>query len=140
MNFLIDTNVISELTKPQPDPRVVSFLHETDEDRLFLSVITLAELRRGIALKPDGKAKRALEAWMAGPLVERFSGRIVDIDRQVADAWGDLMASAQRRGVALHVMDGFLAATAAAHRFTVATRNVKDFEPLGVPVLDPWRP
>ena len=139
MNFLIDTNVISELTRPRPDPRVVAFLHQADEDRLFLRVITLAELRRGVALKPDGKAKQALEVWMAGPLIERFSGRVVHVDRHIANAWGELMASAQRRGLALHVMDGFLAATAIAHQFTLATRNVRDFEPFGVPVFDPWR-
>ncbi len=138
MNVLIDTNVISEMTRPRPDPRVASFLHEADEDRLFLSVITLAELRRGVALKADGKAKRALEAWLANDLAERFSGRIVDIDRRIADTWGDLMASAKQRGSALHVMDGFLAATAMTRRLTLATRNVKDFAPLGVPVFDLW--
>jgi predicted nucleic acid-binding protein len=138
VNVLIDTNVISEMTRPRPDPRVASFLHEADEDRLFLSVITLAELRRGVVLKADGKAKRALEAWLANDLAERFSGRIVDIDRRIADAWGDLMASAKQRGSALHVMDGFLAATAMTRRLTLATRNVKDFAPLGVPVFDPW--
>ena len=138
MNILIDTNVISEMTRPRPDPRVAAFLHEADEDRLFLSVVTLAELSRGIALKSDGKAKRALEAWFANDLAERFSGRVVDIDPLIANAWGDLMAAAKRRGMALHVMDGFLAATAMTRRLTVATRNVKDFAPLGVPVFDPW--
>ena len=138
MNFLIDTNVISELTRPRPDAEVVSFLHETDEDRLSMSVVTLAELRRGVALKDEGKAKRALESWLANDLVERFSGRIVDIDRPIADCWGELMASAKRRGLALHVMDGFLAATAAVRQLTLATRNVKDFAPFGVPLYDPW--
>jgi hypothetical protein len=139
VNFLIDTNVISEMTRPRPDAQVVSFLHEADEDRLFVSVVTLAELRRGVALKADGKAKRALEAWLANDLPQRFSGRIIDIDRQIADAWGELMASARRRGLALHVMDGFLAATAIARRLTLATRNVKDLAPFGAPVFDPWR-
>lgn len=138
MNILIDTNVISEMTKPRPDPRVAAFLHEADEDRLFLSVVTLAELSRGVALKTDGKAQRALEAWLANDLAERFSGRVLDIDPPIANAWGDLMASAKRRGLALHVMDGFLAATAMTQRLTLATRNVRDFAPLGVPVFDPW--
>lgn len=138
MNILIDTNVISEMTRPRPDPRVVAFLHQADEDRLFLSVATLAELSHGVALKSDGQAKRALEAWLANDLAERFSGRVVDIDPPIARAWGDLMASAKRRGLALHVMDGFLAATAMIRRLTLATRNVKDFEPFGVPVFDPW--
>jgi len=138
VNILIDTNVISEMTKPRPDPRVAAFLHEADEDRLFLSVVTLAELSRGVALKTDGKAQRALEAWLANDLAERFSGRVLDIDPPIANAWGDLMASAKRRGLALHVMDGFLAATAMTQRLTLATRNVRDFAPLGVPVFDPW--
>jgi predicted nucleic acid-binding protein len=136
MNLLIDTNVISEMTKPRPDPRVVAFLHETD--RLFLSVVTLAELTRGVAMKSDGKAKRVLATWLANDLAERFSGRVLDIDPPIANAWGDLMASAQRYGLALHVMDGFLAATAMTRGLTLATRNVKDFVPLGVPVFDPW--
>src|ERR1039457_5124697 len=80
VNLLIDTNVISEMTKPRPDPRVVTFLHETDEDRLFLSVVTLAELSRGVALKSDDKAKRVLAAWLANDLAERFSGRVLYID------------------------------------------------------------
>jgi predicted nucleic acid-binding protein len=126
------------MTRPRPDAKVVAFLHEADEDRLFLSVVTLAELRRGIALKADGKAKRTLEAWLANQLAERFSGRILDIDRQIAEAWGELMASAKRRGVALHVMDGFLAATAITRRLTLATCNVKDFVAFDVPTFDPW--
>jgi predicted nucleic acid-binding protein len=138
VNFLIDTNVVSEMTRPRPDPRVVSFLHEADEDRLFLSVVTLAELRRGVALKADGRAKRALEAWLTAELAERFAGRIVDIDRRIADSWGELMASAKRHGLALHVMDGFLAATALTRGLTLATRNVKDFAAFDVPTFDPW--
>ena len=138
MNFLIDTNVISELARPRPDASVVSFLHESDEDRLFLSVVTLAELHRGIALKEKGKARVALETWLGHDLPSRFSGRIVDIDPRIAKAWGDLMASAKRRGIALHVMDGFLAATALARAFTLAARNTKDFTPFGVPLFNPW--
>jgi hypothetical protein len=139
VNFLIDTNVISEMTRPRPDERVISFLHEADEDRLLLSVVTLAELRRGVALKAEGAAKRKLQAWLTNDLAERFAGRIVDIDRQIADCWGELMASAKRRGLALHVMDGFLAATAVARQLTLVTRNVRDFESFDVPVFDPWR-
>lgn len=138
MNFLIDTNVISEITKPQPNPNVVSFLHETDEDRLFISVITLGELRRGVALKAAGKSRSALDAWLRHDLVERFTGRIVDITAPVADAWGELMADATRRGIALHAMDGFIAAIARTHGHMLVTRNVKDFAPFGVQILNPW--
>jgi toxin FitB len=138
VSFLIDTNVISEITKPHPDPKVVAFLHETDEDRLFISVITLGELRRGVALKAEGKSKSALDSWLRADLPERFSGRIVDITAAVADEWGELMGNAKRRGIALHAMDGFLAATARSHDKTLVTRNVKDFAPFGLRLLNPW--
>jgi predicted nucleic acid-binding protein len=138
VSFLIDTNVISEITKPRPDPKVVAFLHETDEDRLFISVITLGELRRGVALKAEGKAKSSLDAWLRADLRERFSGRIVDITAAIADEWGELMGDAKRRGITLHAMDGFLAATARTHDKTFVTRNVRDFAPFGVQLLNPW--
>ena len=138
MSFLVDTNVISEAAKPHPNPLVMAFLHETDEDRLFISVITLAELRRGVALKTGGRVKSALDAWLRIDLPERFSGRIVDITVSVADLWGELMAGAKQRGIALHAMDGFLAATARARNQTLVTRNVKDFAPFGLPLLNPW--
>ncbi|MGH6834901.1 MAG: type II toxin-antitoxin system VapC family toxin [Methylocella sp.] len=138
MSFLVDTNVISEAAKPHPNPRVMAFLHETDEDRLFISVITLAELRLGVALKTGGRVKSALDAWLRVDLPERFSGRIVAITVAVADLWGELMADAKQRGIALHAIDGFLAATARAHSQTLVTRNVKDFAPFGLPLLNPW--
>jgi predicted nucleic acid-binding protein len=138
VSFLIDTNVISEVAKPHPNPQVMAFLHETDEDRLFISVITLGELRRGVALKSDGRAKAALDGWLRVDLPERFSGRIIDITPAIADVWGNLMAEAKLRGRALHAMDGFLGATARAHGQTLVTRNVKDFEALGLPLFNPW--
>ncbi|MCI0736310.1 MAG: type II toxin-antitoxin system VapC family toxin [Beijerinckiaceae bacterium] len=138
MNFLVDTNVISEVARPQPNQKVLAFLHETDEDRLFISVITLGELRRGVALKSEGKVKASLDTWLRVDLPERFAGRIVNITAPIANVWGELMASAQRRGIALHAMDGFLVATARAHNHTLVTRNVRDFMPFGLPLLDPW--
>ena len=138
MSFLVDTNVISEVAKPHPSPHVMAFLHETDEDRLFISVITLGELRRGVALKTDGRVKSALDSWLRVDLLERFSGRIINITIRVADLWGELMADATRRGIALHAMDGFLAATARVHNQTLVTRNVKDFAPFGLPLVNPW--
>ena len=140
MSFLIDTNVISELTRPSPDSRVVSFLHETDEDSLFISVITLGELRRGVALKAEGRAKSSLDSWLRHDLRERFAGRIVDVTAPVAEMWGVLMAAAKRQGTVLHALDGFLAATARVHAQTLVTRNIKDFAPFEVSLLNPWTP
>jgi toxin FitB len=88
--------VISEAAKPHPNPQVMTFLRETDEDSLFISVITLRELRQGVASMPDGKAKSALDVWLRHDLVERFSSRIIDITVPVANVWGELMADSKR--------------------------------------------
>jgi predicted nucleic acid-binding protein len=138
VSFLLDTNVVSEWVTPGPDPNVVAWLAEVDEDRVFLSVVTFAEIRRGIELMPTGRRRERLAAWLADELPVRFEGRILGIDRRVAEDWGVAMARSQQRGAGLGSMDAFLAATAAAHRLTLVTRNVRDFEALGIALLDPW--
>lgn len=138
MNVLLDTNVLSEVQRPAPSPKVLAWLDTVDEDRAFISVASIAELRRGIALLEDGRRRTALAAWLARDLPERFAGRILPIDVAVAERWGDLMAQSRRSGVALSVMDGFFAATALANSLTLVTRNVKDFGAFGVPLLNPW--
>ena len=138
MNILIDTNVLSEVRRPAPEPKVLAWLDRLDEDRAFISVASIAELRRGIALMEEGRRRAALSAWLADDLPARFVGRILPIDPAVAERWGDLMARARRGGVALSAMDGFFAATALVHDLTLATRKARGFAPLGVPMLNPW--
>jgi toxin FitB len=138
MKVLLDTNVLSEVRRPAPEPKVLAWLDTIDEDRAFISVASIAELRRGIALMDDGRRREALAAWLAVDLPGRFSGRILPIDPAIAERWGDLMAQSRRSGFALSVMDGFFAATALAHELVLATRNTKDFAPLGVPLFNPW--
>lgn len=138
MNFLLDTNVLSEVRRPSPDASVLRWLNVLDEDRAFLSVITIAELRRGISLMDTGLRRDALAAWISNDLPNRFAARILPIDAQIAEQWGDLMAGTRRQGLALSVMDGFLAATALVSGLVVVTRNTKDFAPVGVPVFNPW--
>jgi predicted nucleic acid-binding protein len=138
MNVLLDTNVLSEVRRPGPDRKVLAWLDAIDEDRTFISVASIAELRRGIALMDDGRRREALAAWLAVDLPERFSGRILPVDATIAARWGDLMAQARQSGFALSGMDGFFAATALAHELVLATRNTKDFAPLGVPLFNPW--
>lgn len=138
MNLLLDTNVLSEVQRPAPSPKVLAWLDTIDEDRAFISVASIAELRRGIALLEDGRRRSALAAWLADDLPARFGERVLPIDHAVVERWGDLMAQSRRSGVALSVMDGFFAATALANDLTLATRNVKDFAAFGVPLLNPW--
>ncbi|MDP3692938.1 type II toxin-antitoxin system VapC family toxin [Bradyrhizobium sp.] len=138
MNFLLDTNVLSEVQRPAPDVKVLGWLDAADEDRVFISVASIAELRRGIALMDRGRRRDALATWLADDLPARFAERILPIDHAVAEHWGDLMAQSRRSGVALSVMDGFFAATALARELTLVTRNVRDFTAFGVPHLNPW--
>lgn len=138
MNLLLDTNVLSEVRRPAPSPKVLAWLDTIDEDRAFISVASIAELRRGIALLDDGRRRAALAAWLANDLPARFAGRLLPIDHAVAERWGDLMALSRRTGVALSVMDGFFAASALVSNLTLVTRNVKDFAAFGVPLHNPW--
>jgi predicted nucleic acid-binding protein len=138
VNFLLDTNVLSEVQRPAPDLKVIGWLDAVDEDRAFLSVASIAELRRGVALMGEGRRRAALAAWLADDLPARFAERIVPIDRAIAEHWGDLMAQSHRSGVTLSAMDGFFAATALTRNLTLVTRNVKDFASLGVPLFNPW--
>jgi predicted nucleic acid-binding protein len=137
VNLLLDTNVLSEVQRPAPDLKVLGWLDAVDEDRVFISVASIAELRCGIALMDDGRRRDALAAWLANDLPARFAERILPIGYMVAERWGDLMAQSRRSGVALSVMDGFFAATALAEDLTLVTRNVRDFASFGVPLLNP---
>jgi len=121
-----------------PAPKVLAWLDAVDEDRVFISVASIAELRRGIALMDDGRRRAALAAWLATDLPARFAGRILPIDHAIAERWGDLMAQSRRSGVALSVMDGFFAATALANDLMLVSRNVRDFASFGVALLNPW--
>jgi predicted nucleic acid-binding protein len=138
VNVLLDTNVLSEVQRPSPDVKVLAWLDAIDEDRVFLSVASIAELRRGIALLDPGRRRAALTTWLSNDLPARFAGRILPIDCAIAESWGDLMAESRRTGTGLSAMDAFFAATALAKKLTLVTRNVKDFAPFGVPLFDPW--
>lgn len=136
--FLLDTNVISELVKPRPEPAVVRWVEETDENLLYLSVLTLGEIRKGIAVLQKSVRRVALEAWLESDLRLRFSKRILPIDEGIADRWGALAGQAQNDGRALPVIDGLLAATAIHHNLTLVTRNTSDIAATGVLLFNPW--
>ncbi len=137
--YLLDTNCISELVRIKPEPRVVSWMQATEETLLYVSVLTLGEIRKGLAGLPQGKRRTHLETWLEIELGARFAGRILPIDVSVADRWGLLAASAKREGRTLSAIDGLLAATALHHNLTVVSRNVSDFADTRVQVLNPWK-
>jgi predicted nucleic acid-binding protein len=138
VNYLLDTNVISELVTPKPDPSVVNWFNRTDEDQLFISVISLAEIRRGIELLATGRRRERLNAWSLNDLPARFDGRILPVDPAVAAAWGRVMAQGQAAGRSISTMDAFIAATALCYGLTLVTRNVSDFYATGITLLNPW--
>jgi len=136
--FLLDTNCISELVRLKPEPGVVDWLKATDEALLYLSVLTVGEIRKGVAGLPQGKRRTRLETWLELELQARFAGRIVPIDAAIADRWGLIAAEAKRTGKAVSVIDGLLAATALHRNLTVVSRNAGDFRNAQVQVLNPW--
>ncbi len=136
--FLLDTNVISELVKPRPEPAVVRWVEESDENLLYLSVLTLGEIRKGVAALPQSARRVELEAWLESDLRLRFSKRILAIDEDIADRWGILAGQAQKDGRELPVIDGLLAATAIHHNLTLVTRNTSDIASTGTLLFNPW--
>jgi toxin FitB len=137
--FLLDTNCISELVRSQPDARVVAWMRAVNESLLYLSVVTLGEIRKGAAILPQIKRRAYLESWLESDLQVRFAGRILAIDNPVADRWGWLTAEAQLKGKPLSAIDGLLAATALHHNLTIVSRNVSDFANTPAPILNPWQ-
>lgn len=138
MKYLLDTNVVSEWAKPRPDMRAARWLAEADEDQVYLSVITFAEIRQGIERMAVGQRRETLRLWLDDDLTIRFEGRILAVDLGVAHAWGALMARSARIGINLNGIDAFFVATAEVHKLTLVTRNTKHFEKLGMPLLNPW--
>ena len=136
--FLVDTNCISEVVRVKPEPRVLAWIEAADESLLYLSVLTLGEIRKSLATLPQSRRRSRLETWLEVELQARFSGRILPIDVAVADRWGLLDANAKASGKPLSTIDGLLAATAIHHNLTVVSRNVSDFTRVPVQVLNPW--
>ena len=138
MSYLVDTNVFSELAKTQPDDQVIKWLRDHEAD-LYLSTVTIGELRRGIEALPAGKRKAALQSWLTG-LCKRMEGRILSFNTSTAHVWGQLMAAWNKKGTTVPSLDSQLAATAHRHNLTMVTRNVSDFQNTGVQHYNPFAP
>jgi predicted nucleic acid-binding protein len=138
VNFLLNTNVVSEWTKRRPDSGVVAWLADVDEDRVFISVVTLAELRYGLERMPSGARRNRLDAWVTEELPARFEARVAPVDAEIADTWGRVMTRGKNGGRPAGAMDAFIAATAERHHLTLVTRDVSDFDSLGIRLINPW--
>ena len=136
--FLLDTNVVSELAKAKPEPRVYSWFQKVDQNLCYLSVLTIGEIRKGITLLPDTKRQVNIEAWLEKDLHVCFEGRILQISEEISDRWGSLTGQAQVKRKLIPVIDGLIAATAIHHNLTLVTRNTKDVDGTGVIVFNPW--
>jgi toxin FitB len=137
-NYLIDTNVISELIRPRPESSVVRWFQETDPGALFSSVITWGEIRLGVENLPTGKRRTEIEHWLETRLPEWFGDNLLPVTRSTADRWGRLTARTRRGGITLATADGLMAATALEGDLVLVTRNMRDFVALGVRLFDPW--
>lgn len=139
MKYLLDTNVISELIAKQPNPNVVDWVDSLDPDDVYLSVITIGEIRRGIARLPDSRRKESMEVWLKEDLLIRFYARILPLDVDVMLEWGRLTGTLAARGINLTAIDSLIGATALHHRCTLVTRNEDDFRHVGVALINPWK-
>jgi tRNA(fMet)-specific endonuclease VapC len=139
MNYLLDTCVISELVARQPNPKVIDWIDGVEETRLYLSVITIGEIRKGVEKLPDSARKALLTTWLNDQLLMRFSGRIITLDVEVILRWGQLTGSLEAVGKTMPAIDSLIAATALHHAFTLVIRNEDDFKETGVFLLNPWK-
>jgi predicted nucleic acid-binding protein len=138
MSFLLDTNVVSEWVKPRPNTGLTEWLSHIDEEQVFLSVVTFAELRFGVERLAAGSRRKQLDEWLRIELPVRFEQRILLVDGAVADEWGRMVARGAGRGRPIGAMDALVASTAQVHGLTLVTRNARDFEGAVESVLNPW--
>ena len=138
MSYLLDTCVISEITRREPEPTVIHWLESQSEDALFTSTIVLGELARGVSRLPEGPKKRRLTAWMYSDFVERFAQRMLPVSTDVALKWGEVSGTAERLGQQIGMADGLICATGIVHSLVVVTRNVDHLSHAGAVVFNPW--
>ena len=138
MKYLLDTCVISEILKSNPNPKVVQWIGEKEEKTLFLSVLTIGEIWKGISKLPESKRKEEILLWMQTDLRQRFKKRILKFTEETAKIWGEIQGKAEKEGRKLPAIDSMLAATAIFHHMILVTRNVLDIQTDRLTVINPW--
>ncbi len=138
MNYLLDTCLLSEFTRRQPEQKVIRWLDNIDEEKLFVSAITVGEIQHGIERLPDSRRKVELLIWLNNDMINRFGARILPLDTSTLVLWGSLTARMEKAGQPFAVMDALIASTAFQHNLIIATRNVSDFLACGVQLINPW--
>lgn len=138
MKYLLDTCVVSELTRQAPDKNVISWISSAAEEQLYLSVFTIGEIRKGIEKLASGQRRDILEEWISTDLLFRFEDRILDFTVEISQTWGGIQGRAEKMGKSLSLIDGFIASIALYHDMTLVTRNEKDFVHSGAAVLNPF--
>jgi len=139
LNYLLDTNIISELISNTPNKNVVNFILKLEEESLYLSVITIGEIKAGIEKLDNSKKKEKLLNWLENDLLIRFEHRIVDIDTEVMLKWGFITAKLKKEGKPLPIMDSLIGSTAQAKNLVLLTRNEKDFKNFDIKVITPFK-
>ena len=135
--YLVDTNILSQLTKPTPAPQVEAFLRQS-KDRVFVSVFSIGEIQKGIASLPASNRRAALEDWLDNEIMPWLGDRVLPVTLSIAERWGDLSSQLKAKGRPRPVVDAVIAATAFKHDLVLMTRNVRDYEDLGITILNPW--
>ena len=138
MNYLLDTNILCEATRPQPDIHVAAWLSARPALTLFVSLVSIAEIRKGILMLPEGKKRTKLASWLESELLPAFANRVIPLGEVEMNEWAALQANAEKKGHTLPVVDSLIAATARSHGLTLATRNIQDFRHCGIPLHNPW--
>ncbi len=138
MNYLLDTCVLSELIRENPEANVASWISGIPETSMYLSVLTIGEIHKGIEKLPESKKKDRLHKWVNSDLCIRFKNRILDLDLEVSTKWGQIQGKAEQVGKPMPIIDGLIAATALSHDLIVVTRNTEDMEQSGVTLINPW--
>lgn len=138
MKYLLDTCVISELIKPEPNSHVINWLNAQNEEDIYLSVLTIGEIQKGIAKLPESKKKQNLQNWLDNDLQQRFESRIIDINNEISLCWGKIQGEAEQKGNKMSVIDSLIASTGIVFDCTVVTRNVSDIEASDCKLYNPW--